>query len=205
MKKTLFVPDYLSYATPWWPLFGRANTEEDADVILFTGGADIAPAFYGERPGRFTYTSPARDIREKALFERALARGQKFLGICRGAQLLCAMAGGKLAQHIDNHAGGFSTYHGMTTVDGSIYPVNSVHHQMMIPTKDDELIGWSSQKLSDEYLDGNNLPIKGIEVEPEIVYFPHIQGLGIQCHPEAIPMQSATMKYFHNLVSERLL
>lgn len=204
MKPKLYVPDQPWYADPFSTLFDIVPEPDDADVILLTGGSDIDPAFYGEPKGKFTHTQPARDVREKALFDKSYQAGKKFLGICRGAQLLCALDGGKLAQHINGHNGGFHSYHRVMTSEGREYNVNSVHHQMMIPAGDAEVLAWS-ESLSGVYLDGWNQPILGVEVEPEVVFFPEIQGLGIQCHPEALPKVGNTMHYFHKLIQERLL
>ena len=200
----MFVPDYRSYALPWLPLFDLVEYPQEADVILFTGGADIDPTFYGEPIGRRTYLSPARDIREKKLYDFSLSERKKFLGICRGAQFLCAMAGGRLAQHIEGHGQGFTGLHRIMNSDGEEMNVNSVHHQMMIPTGDDEVLAWA-EGLSGVYLNGWDKPIEGIEVEPEVVFFPTIQGLGIQCHPEAMRKDSKAMQYFHKLIKERLM
>jgi putative glutamine amidotransferase len=203
-RPKLFVPDFESYATPFLPIFDLTENLAIADVVMFTGGADIDPKFYGEPQGKRTYLSNSRDIREKHLFDVSSARGKKFLGICRGAQFLCAMAGGKLAQHIEGHSIGFRSYHRITTSEGGEYRVNSVHHQMMLPPPGSKLLAWA-EKLSDIYLDGNDKHIEGIETEPEVVYFPQVKGLGIQCHPEAMDRNGDTMKYFHKLVKEHLL
>lgn len=207
-KKLLFVHDYQHYADPFLNYFEVTKTNlVGADVILFTGGTDISSSFYGEPPGKHTQ-GPAkhRDAKEKLLFEYGMEHGKKFLGICRGAQLLCALAGGKLAQHIEGHAG---RNHSMMTNTGEEYTMSTLHHQMMLPAgTDHEMIAWT-EKLSHTYLNGYNKEIKGIEVEPEIVYFKKIKALGIQGHPEflrdAIPEEERTLQYVSKLVEERLL
>ena len=37
----------------------------DADIVLFTGGEDVTPSFYGREKHRSTYCNIDRDIREK--------------------------------------------------------------------------------------------------------------------------------------------
>ena len=53
--------------------------------------------------------------------------GISIIGVCRGAQFLCAFAGGKLIQHMTGHHGD----HSITTVDGRVYQSSSDHHQLM--------------------------------------------------------------------------
>lgn len=183
-KRKLFVPDDTTYATPFLGLFDLTRELEKADVVMFTGGCDVDPSLYNEPRGKITRPLITRDLRELELFKKASALNKKFLGICRGAQLLCVLAGGKLAQHIEGHNHGYHKYHQVMTNEGLEFQLNSLHHQMMIPGKvDHELIAWT-EKLSEIYLDGNDKPIEGISEEPEVVFFPKIKALGIQCHPE---------------------
>lgn len=100
-----------------------AKPQRKYDLIVFTGGADIDPAFYGEE-NYSSYTNPERDSLEKDLFRHA-DEEQKFLGICRGHQLLNALYGGKLIQDIpQNHPGWHPLSNG--------WHVNSLHHQGVI-------------------------------------------------------------------------
>lgn len=189
-KLKIYCPDG-SYAgayscKPFFRNFIYTEQLDDADCVLFSGGSDISPELYGEAQGRNTYPSAKpRDILEKAVFLEAKRKGKRFIGICRGAQLLCALGGGKLVQHIDGHAKGYSSYHRIMTYLGEELMVNTLHHQMMYP-KDipHKILAWT-EKLSSQYLDGNNLSIPGIDVEPEVVYFPEIKGFAIQGHPES--------------------
>jgi anthranilate/para-aminobenzoate synthase component II len=190
------------YFRPFRSIFQRTNDFYEAQLVLLTGGSDISPEFYGEKPGKRTYTNPERDAYNKGLMEESLAKGKRFLGICRGAQLLCAYSGGKLAQHIESHGHG---EHRILTNDGREFLESTCHHQMMVPgTIDHELIAWT-ERLSGTYLNGNNEEILGIEVEPEIIYFPKVKGLGIQGHPEYLPDESEVNDYHRQLVEERLL
>jgi putative glutamine amidotransferase len=73
------------------------------DAFVFTGGDDINPRFYKERPlngTRLTTSPDKRTSFEIALF-RAAARAKKpVLAICHGAQLVNVALGGKLYQDI---------------------------------------------------------------------------------------------------------
>lgn len=86
-----------------------ASTEEPdelldlIDALLLSGGSDIDPSTYGERPGAQTQGSRLdRDRFELALARAALARDMPVLGICRGMELLNVACGGTLDQHLSD-------------------------------------------------------------------------------------------------------
>ena len=71
------------------------------DGFVFTGGADIDPARYGEeKKPSCKPTMPLRDALEFDVFERVYAKDKPILAICRGAQLANAALGGTLYQDI---------------------------------------------------------------------------------------------------------
>ncbi|WP_302821556.1 gamma-glutamyl-gamma-aminobutyrate hydrolase family protein [Fusobacterium ulcerans] len=72
------------------------------DGIIFSGGADVAPRFYGEDPGlQIPGIDTKRDIMEFELLEEAVKRKIPVLGICRGHQLINVAFDGTLYQDID--------------------------------------------------------------------------------------------------------
>jgi GMP synthase-like glutamine amidotransferase len=105
------------------------------------------------------------------------------IGVCRGAQLLCAFAGGTLAQDVKGHEGA----HSIVTCDGEIYLPSANHHQLMLPGDvQHELLAWASHSPAEFYLNQNDAITyfpPGFK-HPEIVYFNEIRGLAIQPHPE---------------------
>ena len=71
------------------------------DGFLFTGGADVAPSYYGEeKKDTCGETEPNRDKLEMAVLSRALESGKPIMGICRGLQIINVAMGGKLYQDI---------------------------------------------------------------------------------------------------------
>lgn len=114
------------------------NVLEEANLVIFTGGADINPAIYRQKNRHSTF-SPLRDTAEIEVLRRALKLGKKVLGVCRGHQLINAWLGGELVQDI-----GFElnevhdSNHALDVLDESgvipnIYnEVNSMHHQGVV-------------------------------------------------------------------------
>jgi len=125
---------------------------DDFDGILFAGGADVDPMFYGEhRKYDNVQVDRARDDFELEVLRRALHRRLPILGICRGAQLINVSFGGTLYQdlaeeaepefeHRQTDAGNSrnETTHAVTVTEpdsalaGAVHGscrVNSIHHQ----------------------------------------------------------------------------
>lgn len=172
-----------SYAA-WIPSAKIVDNLNEADLALFTGGADVDPSLYGQPRGKYTTTNIERDLYEKEIFNECRKNNIPMLGICRGSQFLCVMAGGKLIQHQENP----KYIHNITTHYGDI-SITSTHHQSaylrgLSRWVDYDLIGWTSPCLSKVHLDGNNNNIASIDKEAEIVKYPRINALGIQGHPE---------------------
>lgn len=178
-------------------------TEPDGFLVLW-GGEDISPSIYGETPNRFTHASARlsyRDAREIALARKAIQIGMPIVGICRGAQLMCALSGGKLIQHVEDHHGS----HPIKTNDGKTLTTNSIHHQMMFPFDiEHELIAWSSHRISPCYVGEGNKQLPAPKVEPEIVYFPQTNSLGIQGHPEYLTPDNEFVQYCHTQMEKYL-
>jgi putative glutamine amidotransferase len=108
------------------------------DGLLLPGGGDLDPAVYGRENTASREIDPVRDASELAAAAACFAGGKPVLGICRGAQLLCAALGGALLQDISGHGlqpDGLDSLH-LTRASGLIAAlcgpapvVNSHHHQ----------------------------------------------------------------------------
>jgi gamma-glutamyl-gamma-aminobutyrate hydrolase PuuD len=173
-----------------------------ADMVFggFWGGEDIWPGFYGQTAIHTDSTTKSRrDFQEQEIYKACLAKGIPMLGICRGAQFLCAMSGGELYQDVGH---GHSGSHEIQTKDGPLI-VTSTHHQMMSPQKvKHDLIGWCDNRCNSYFKE--ELEEKP-EVDYEIVYFPHTQALCIQGHPEYLSPSHAFYQYTHKLINQYLL
>lgn len=174
----------------------------EIDALVIWGGEDISPSLYGDEVSKYTYagaTPSRRDVVERDACLFAIGRGIPLIGVCRGAQLLCAIAGGKLIQHVNGHG----VSHKVSTSEGEEFMTTSVHHQMMVPWDvDHKLLAWSTERRSNVYYTGAHQADSGDErmfdfPEPEIVWFPKIKGLAIQGHPEFVsnPRNSLFVQY----------
>jgi gamma-glutamyl-gamma-aminobutyrate hydrolase PuuD len=181
---------------------GLFSRPQDYAMVLFTGGADVDPKFYNESsPQRRCMANTARDIQEEKVFKFCLEHDIKMTGICRGLQFLNVMAGGRLMHHIDNHEGGM---HSMTTSTGKHLVVNSLHHQMVIPSDHSMVTGWSTHNYSGRYFGDYDIEItyRGLEVEAAI--FPKIKAFGVQYHPEMLFETTSGYKYYHSMAEDAL-
>lgn len=182
---------------------------KDANIVLFTGGEDVHPGYYGESVGRFTSTNKERDEREVIAFNMARQYNKFCLGICRGSQLLTVLSGGELIQHVTNHAIGGSHKIHLVNEDVDI-DITSTHHQMMWPfclnKEDYSILAKSTVDLSTTYLNGddNERRLPSNFVEPEIVYYKRTNCLCIQGHPEYMPKDSSAVRYINVLIREYL-
>lgn len=173
---------------------------KNADLVVFTGGTDVSPELYGESPYRRNYSyNTARDNRERAIFIRAVEKRIPIVGICRGAQFLSVMNGGKIIQDVTGH----DKSHRVLTQTGSEFHVNSTHHQMMNTQQcaRAQILAWAPG-LSDYYQNGSykekprpNITIK----EPEMVWFPDSISLACQWHPERMTREDPGYTFFKTM------
>lgn len=160
-------------------------------VVVFTGGTDVDPALYGEKPHPFTNNpDKERDALEKIIFEVCSKEGIPMVGICRGAQFLCVMNGDSLYQHVSFH-GQDHTLRTKSDLNG--FTVSSTHHQLMRPSYHKaQLLAWASQGALSE-------------PEPEVVWYPKTKCLCVQYHPEYLSLNEPGRVYFRELLKEYVL
>lgn len=163
-----------------------ADDPEDADLIQFTGGEDVDPMLYFEPPHPTTHSNPYRDSKEAAIYN--MFEGEiPYAGICRGAQFLCVMNGGRMWQDVDNHAvGGGHMLFDHETEESVL--VSSTHHQMMDPSPVTNHLVLASASRTSMKSDGwgNNIEQDKDEIgrDVEAVWFPETNTLCYQPHPE---------------------
>lgn len=181
-----------------WMEGEAVKTIAEADLVVFTGGEDVHPDFYGQPQHPLTSANYARDRYEMAEFTEAQKLGKHIIGICRGSQFLCVANGGWLVQHQQNPL----FVHKIKTFDGKEIDITSTHHQAAypfnLPKESYQILGWT-ENISKYHEDGN-----GDELDPpvecEIVYYPKGQCLGIQGHPEMLNLAHPTITYLRGLL-----
>ena len=175
---------------------------ENADLVVFTGGEDVSPDFYGHPVHKTTQYNKARDLYEKKMFDLARSLNKPCLGICRGSQFACVMSGGVLVQNQPNPY----FKHMIKTYDNLELEITSTHHQAAFPyemPKDHyKLLGWTENLLR-FHVDGNDEEMNP-EKEAEIVFYPKTNFLGIQGHPEMLDVNSETIVYLRGLLNKFL-
>ena len=183
-----------------------SNKPEDLtvdDVLLVWGGADIHPSLYNRKhsPQSGAYAFPShRDGVEWSMMQQANELNIPIIGVCRGAQMLCALAGGYLMQHITGHAG---PDHDVITNEGVTFRVNSLHHQMMVPANTNHtVLAKTSQLRSKEYWDEH----KKVDhhEEPELILFHDVRGFAVQWHPEMMHFDCAATAYIETQLEKFL-
>jgi len=93
------------------------------DGLLLTGGTDVNPQHYGEKPCQHTQTPDnTRDATELYALRYARANKIPVLGICRGSQIMCVSQGGKLVQDIHLYSDAWMVHSG---VCHDVFPTNS--------------------------------------------------------------------------------
>jgi len=172
-----------------------ADLKESNSILVIWGGSDIGAHLYNHPESITTSPYPSRDKAEWALLHRAIEMEIPIIGVCRGAQMLCAAAGGFLLQDVKGHLGS----HTIDTYVGQQLKVNSIHHQMLagLETVDHEMLAWSTKRLSNRYIYKDDQTYEPpIEfVEPECVNFPAIKGFAVQWHPEMMAEDAPSTKF----------
>lgn len=157
----------------------KAETPEEADLVVFTGGPDVNPTLYSDGPVPETvYIDDERDKADIELYSKCYHEGIPMFGVCRGAQLGAVMNGAELFMDVDGHNCG---QHPMFTRTGTI-PVSSVHHQMVMRSDGMDLLGWSRQ--SDKRFVTSTLVEHGSQEDVEAFFFEDSCFFGVQGHPE---------------------
>jgi len=165
--------------------FTMAKEMKEADLVVFTGGADVDPKIYGERNVGSSYSAD-RDAYETDMYAEALDWDVPMFGICRGFQFLAVMNGGSLWQHVNNH----SRSHDIVDCDtGELVEATSIHHQMVRQTGDMQVIAVCNEPIATQFKRADyelNIPNKTVDepLEIEAACWIETKCFGVQGHPE---------------------
>lgn len=183
----------------------RDQISHKYDYVVFTGGTDINSLLYKESPHpRNDDPDTNRDAAEAACFVKCFELGIPTVGICRGMQHQVVVNGGSLIQHVTNHSTKWG--HNITTYAGKVIPCNSDHHQMakLNPKVKHSLLAWA-EHVSDTYEGAKGITYTTGEIdpqyEPEAVWFPETESLGVQFHPEWLDKAHPAAQFFQHLLN----
>lgn len=179
------------------------DLNDSFDLMVLWGGADISPAIYGQGPrGRTGPSIPSdRDVLEMDCIDKCQELEIPILGICRGAQMLCAYGGGELYQHVDGHANG---WHRIEDIHGNSVESNSTHHQQMIPAEHHLVLAWCVDKMAKTRVYAGIKKEMQTYPEVEIIFCPEHRALAVQGHPEYQNKDAPFSTYVRNLMREYL-
>ena len=182
---------------------------ETIDGIIFSGGGDINPLFFGEEPIKELHSiTPERDRQELLLARLAYDRQIPMLGICKGIQTINLALGGTVYQDIHTQMEGTRIKHSqdqdrrypshsVRLMPGSIMQrifgsttitVNSFHHQAC--------------KEAAPCLNATAISPDGVIEAIESNELKSV--LGVQWHPETYTLRQNNdmMPIFHWLIGE---
>lgn len=160
----------------------KAASPETADLVVFTGGEDVNPIYYDEDKHYKTRFNSKRDEADVKMYETCLSQGIPMFGVCRGAQFLHVMNGGKLYQDVDGHVGDHSMWDAKNRV--RIEKVSSVHHQACIQNRTNgmEVIA-GSYKSKERWRNPTDKNTGQME-DVEAFFYRETCAFGVQGHPE---------------------
>jgi putative glutamine amidotransferase len=189
--------------------------------VVLSGGTDLDPAYYGERPHPKTQTANSwRDVFEVALVKAVREREVPVLCVCRGLQVANVAFGGTLVQDLPSHLGEryVLKHHQLKEEDGlertdylpghdirveevsalaqllgtTSFPSNSMHHQAALAIASDlRAVAWAPDGV----------------VEALDARFAHPFFFAVQWHPEELHDDPISAALFGGLVeaaTERL-
>lgn len=159
----------------------QATSPNIADMVIFAGGPDVNPSLYNSSKLPATHIDEARDEADLALYGLCTDLGIPMVGICRGAQFLWAMLGGRLYQDVDKHNSG--EHEIMYLPTKTKYKASSVHHQMAIPSGPKGFKLLATANVSTKRQTNTHDSI-GAGTDFEMWCVPDRAIVGIQGHPE---------------------
>lgn len=214
----------MSSPEPFLPLFDKVVQTRNIKkvpldknwVILFGGGTDVDPIYYGQKPHPCTQMpNVSRDSFEIKVATTYGGFVGGMIGICRGAQLLTITNNGKLLQHIGmGHCGDHPIVVNLPWErEQRVLPASSIHHQMMypfdLPKTDYDILGWTHEDHLATTYEGETPDERyyDLPVEPDIVWYPKTKSLCLQGHPEFVgknhPYSILSRQLIANLFQEK--
>ncbi len=168
------------------------------DGIIISGGDDIDQGLYLPDAPEIAPMNPRRDRFEIRALEKLLPTGIPILGICRGAQLLNVVLGGSL--HVD-----LRTLRQRTSNRRMLLPHKTLHidtnsHLFNILGESQCRINSLHHQAIDRLGEGMLISARDLDNITQAVEDPqHRFRLGVQWHPEYLPLQARQRRLFDEL------
>ena len=156
-------------------------------ALVIGGGNDISPEHYGGDLDAKVRLDPERDQLEMDWIGRAIEQEIPLLGICRGAQLINVVLGGRLHQDIrpmrrrtHNRPGLLPTKQVHLMSDSILASVcgkarlrvNSLHHQAIKdPGRDLKVVGRDLDQITQAVECSTGRSIIGVQWHPEYLFY----------------------------------
>lgn len=157
------------------------------DGLLFIGGEDVDPVWYGEEIDGAVDINGLRDTSEIHMIRYAASIGLPMLGICRGSQVINVALGGSLVQdipsqvnttlkHKQSEPGTVGTQTMQMDPDSHIAKVlgaveasvNSFHHECVkVPAKGLKVVGRTSDGVCEAYEGLPEINVVAVQFHPE--------------------------------------
>lgn len=171
------------------------NTIDESDIVVLTGGDDISPHLYNQKPLSCTYYNEHRDRVDLKAVQEGIDKKKFMVGVCRGAQLLNVVPpnSGSMFQDCDNHTSGY--HDTFDAIEGKNYNLISVHHQMMIPSDKATIVAYANEAT---YKENDNRYVENEGHDIEVLWYQESKSLCFQAHPEF--GHDETSKYFFSLM-----
>jgi putative glutamine amidotransferase len=175
------------------------------DALILSGGGDIDPGRYNGKRHETNYAiDQERDTLELELGRRVIDSGMPTLGICRGAQILNVVQGGKLIEHIPDEFGDKCLHrapprepvtHGVKLKPGS-------RLQKILGRGDFDAMSWHHQALRGA-ADGFEAVAHAPDGTIEAIEMPgHPWLIAVQWHPELSAASDPTQQKLFDAIVE---
>lgn len=168
--------------------------------FLLTGGQDVDPALYGQKPspacGR---PCPARDRMEAGLLERALRADRPLLGICRGLQFLNVFLGGSLWQDLPGERPSPVNHRMTPPYDRAVHRISLIPQTPLAALSKEQTLGVNSyhHQAVRELAPGLCEMARSEDGLCKAAFLPkHRFVWGVQWHPELAPQAPLSQAVF---------
>lgn len=160
------------------------------DGLVFTGGDDISPLYFGEEPIKeIGSICTDRDKMELELFKRAYERKIPILGICRGLQIINVALKGTIYQDIFVQLPYFIAHVCTNNVHQGFHSINIKKDSILYEIFGKERMVVNSQHHQSIKDIGANLKVTATSVDGIVESIESTNEkfvLGVQFHPEAM-------------------